>query len=472
MSITSMGPSLSSYSLFTPPFGPVKAPLLTEMKTPDETPVLSKFKPSSLSKFKLSSPLRTTRQILPFTKNLTPSVQLDPSEKADNIFNRELAVEHAAVRIQIFYIKAMAVYNFGKRSDGSIEEDLVVDVGHARKQGGQGSNGTHAAHADTAGGLFDNKRELIRSQILEENVITPKKRKIIQAVSRESEEDTEKDMGLLLSSNKKIAKTAFNRIWPKLYAEESFFEASRLNDVANTTHELPAELNLQCDCALERAVRPHISEIFKDIMKGNISPEDATKLYVTMIKTYFIETIDKLKKHICKMETYHANIIDFDLKGLSKSTQKPCKDLKKDVEELKKSEALLVPIPKWKENYDIKLFQKNTSFLDLTAEILKAQKAKDSSANLHLLREKQIVHHKQATNEILQKINSMTNLLIYCETELEGTIVPEFEKLCGKYDPDTKKHVMLSPSSREEFQYSLIHTKTPPKQKPKKTPLK
>lgn len=456
--------SSPDYNHFTPKKESFSTPSFLEEKTStlfeNTSKGMSQKRQNKKYKATAHPTFKKSRKIIPFASNRTPSVQLDPKDKAQNLLNPELAIEHACLRPQIFYSVAFALQDLGKRSDGSLEKDLYVTTSHARKQGGQGSNGTHAAHANTAGGLADNKRELILSEIVNENRVTPLKRKVIKAVARKC---TEEDLELLISTDKELVKAVFNRIWPKHYAEESLFEGSRLNDIANTTHELPGALNLQCDCSLEQTVRPYVAELFRDVMHGKITPEDATQLYVDMILNHFTIIIPRIENYISCMENYDLELSKyFPLNVVNKLNAKSLSDFKENLNTLKDFENELVPAQSWKNKLGLQTFKFNTALIENAGNYLES--GLDHEAFFLWL----TAFLESVKQEISKKIISLKNLLQYCTLELEGTQLPDFAKLCGKYDSEKRAHVMLSPPSREAFQMALIHTQTPPQKTKRK----
>ncbi|MBA3814921.1 MAG: hypothetical protein H0X29_00040 [Parachlamydiaceae bacterium] len=461
---------------------PLSALLIPDSFTSSMTPTHKHKKPSPLEE-KTSSifydavarPTRTfrhsrvtdqpfkkkSRKILPFGSNLTPSVQLDLLAKEKNLLNPELAKQHAFLRIQIFYLEAIALQGLGTRSDGTLEKDLHVTASHARKQGGKGSKGTHAAHANTIGGLADNKRELVLSEIVNENKLTPRKRKILNEVARGAKEE---DFELLISPNKDIVIKTFNRIWRKNSSEESLFEGSRFNDTANSTNELPGALNMQCDCLLEQAIRPQAEELIKSVMFNQMTAEEATIIYLNKIKEHFENILPKIADCIDEMKNYKTDLINFfQTEAINDLKLSILDDFGLTLKKIMKFELTIIPTQSWQKGTRERSLKNNFDFLKFMQEqLVTGIIIKDDLSDS--MKKKLL----PALQEISKKIEILDNLDKYCFLELCGTDLPNFAMLAGTYDKENHKHVMFSPNRRESLQMSLIHTKTPTKKNIKK----
>lgn len=398
------------------------------------------------------------RQVFSSTRNLTPSVQSNCSAK--NPLDPEMVIQHAYLRIQLLYIEAVARQGLGIRNDESKQEALNVTVSHARKQGGEGSKGNHAAHANAASGLADNMRDLICSQIQKEKQVTPKKRNIILHAARNC---TEKHLELLTSSDD--METIFNSIWPKRYAEESLLESSRFHNIANTTHELPAALNLQCDSPLEQVIRPDVATLFRKVMFNELTPQAATQEYVNMILVHFDNVIPEIMASIANIEKYSAEwSTTFHSDNLDKLTETALKELEKKLMVLKDPEQIQTPISNWIPPESKNIFKINIRFLEKARQRIEKGVSNEGFSSWFTK------NQPKAQKEISKILSLTKNILNYCEWEKKGTRLPEFEMLSGTYNKETNMHVMLSPESNKKFQMSLFRAQTPIK-KIKKNPV-
>ena len=117
------------------------------------------------------------RKIFSYKSNATASIDVK------SIHHLETSVkEHAGLRIQLFYIKALALWQKATRTQGSPAKPRVW-VDRARAQGGRSTvKGVHAAHADANAGLTEDRRTLILEELFTEQRITPIKKKLLKTL--------------------------------------------------------------------------------------------------------------------------------------------------------------------------------------------------------------------------------------------------------------------------------------------------
>lgn len=232
--------------------------------------------------------LRKGRKIISATKNDTPTVTHHEDLK-------EAITEHAHLRIQLFYLSAMALYKRALRSDKSVS-DVKVKVTGATMQISQGNRENHAAHASAAASTVDNLKELIILQIQKE-ALTPLKSKLLRTMGL-----SEVDLNTIDQKHNDIqfVKKMIDTYWP----HESLLAGSELELTLNTTNYLPAGLNLGCDLSLEKKIRPLIAEIIGLVMKGQLEPQEATLRYVSAVQEHFKEKIAHIQNQlpICPKE--------------------------------------------------------------------------------------------------------------------------------------------------------------------------
>jgi len=295
------------YTGFSPPTSPLNLSNIAHFKKCKVNPINFTQKISTgcslhSKPLKNVTNLRKPRKIISATKNETPTVTHHEDLK-------EAITEHAHLRIQLFYLSAMAIYKRALRSDGSFT-DVKVKVTGATMQISQGNRENHAAHASAAASTVDNLKELIILQIQKE-ALTPLKSKLLSAMGL-----SEIDLNTIDQNHDdlKFVNKMINTYWP----HESLLAGSEIELTLNTTNNLPAGLNLGCDLSLEKKIRPLIAEIIGLVMKGQLEPQEATKRYVTAVQEHFKEKITHIenqllicpKEKLVKMERqlfYHRN---------------------------------------------------------------------------------------------------------------------------------------------------------------------
>lgn len=190
---------------------------------------------------------------------------------------KEMIPLHASERVQIFLLKAIALQNKDLRSDGS-KVDVKVEVGPARLQMGQSDiEGYHACHADAAAGLVDNRKERYAEEIIRDGYkMTPRKEKVLVAKIPKAELES------IIKNNPDLhaLKDALNSAWK----ENSLLEGSALERQTNLTNFLPKEVNLLVDGAIEKQLRPKIAELYTDVRRGDLTPQEATEKYVQLLR--------------------------------------------------------------------------------------------------------------------------------------------------------------------------------------------
>ena len=214
--------------------------------------------------------------------------------------------EHAYLRIQIFHAVATKLEGWAKRSNGTVT-DVDVRVGRATKQDGQGTREMHAAHANAAAGLRDDLKERYIKQIVGEGV-TPVKAAFFSRIRNMQSDDLENLKQHQF--NETYVREAVEKIWPG----NSALSGTDFEDQINATDRLPRALNLGCDLTLEKAIRPFVADLMKQVMQGGLTPKQATDQYVQAIQTHFAAKIEEITEK---------------LKGLKASTPINSEEIKK-----------------------------------------------------------------------------------------------------------------------------------------------
>lgn len=223
-----------------------------------------------------------SRQIISAAKNDTPTVTHETDLK-------EAITEHAHLRIQLFYLSAMALFERALRSNGEFSE-VQVKVTGATMQISQGNKQNHAAHASAAASTVDNLKELIVLQIQEE-ALTPMKSKLLSTMGLSDQDLKNIDQN---HTDTKYVKNLIDTYWP----HESLLTGSELELTLNTTNYLPGALNLGTDLSLEKKIRPLIAEMIQLVIRGQLDPMDATKAYIAAVREHFENKIKSIENQI------------------------------------------------------------------------------------------------------------------------------------------------------------------------------
>jgi len=221
------------------------------------------------------------REIVAYSKNLAPSVK-----KVDDLADE--IIQHSNVRIQLFFLTAIALFGRAVRTKGSPSE-VIVEVKGANRQVGQAKrkSGNHAAHSNASANVVDNWKDLCIKQIVNEG-LTPKKEQFLSKAKKIPLKILKELQAK--HNDQQFVMNTINSYWP----ENSLLEGTRLIYILNSTTQLPAALNLVCDRKLEMKIRPKMAELFRKVMRGELSPREATKLYVQEIRSHFTVCIKEL----------------------------------------------------------------------------------------------------------------------------------------------------------------------------------
>lgn len=359
----------------------------------------------------------------------------DPTEYSEEL-KREMR-QHAYQRIQTIYAKAEAVYGLGKRTNSADTDNLVVGIDHARFQIGQGDNQWDAAHSDAAAGLYDNRREQIGIEILNENKITPIKMNVLK--SKSNNKFTEADINHLLSLTHSPDNfwNAFDQLWtPSKYEYSSLLEDTYVGLASNITMRLPRSLNRVVDRGLERTVRPLYAELMKAVMLSDKTPDEATRVYQLAILKHFKKAEANLMTRIQDLTNYQVMI-----NHLIDGTSNISKDLLNEIEIIQKklSRFLCSGAPGVYEPAIPNLFDESIDNSDEDAVVQIKAKFYETIYEIK--------------NKIPESINKMKCYLLFTQEEMKGSQeLPEFSLIAGTYIKEIATRMPLSPSTRHQNQ--------------------
>jgi hypothetical protein len=213
------------------------------------------------------------------------------------------------MRIQIFFCICLALHQKASRTYKKSESpklkirgaNLQIGKGHRRKSTHE--EPIHACHSSATGCLEDNLKPLIQNAILSERQLTPKKSQLMSSLGippeliqelekmlKASESDEENTKALVNTLD-----TLFGTYWPG----RSILGKTEFEERCHTTTALPKSLNLYIDGGVEKCVRSYIAtHIFKQCMKGDITPRVACKKYTLAVRDHFDKKLKRLQRTI------------------------------------------------------------------------------------------------------------------------------------------------------------------------------
>lgn len=390
------------------------------------------------------------RKIFSYKSNATASVDLE------SVTHLETSVkEHAELRIQLFYIKALALWKKATRTEGSPAK-LRVWVDRARAQGGRSQvKGVHAAHADANAGLTDDRRMLIVEELLTEQRITPIKKKLLQTVGfteTEVENIQEWIDGKTLSEHRFFddLQERFDKIdrlfqsrWPQL----SLLEGSQVEVTASATTALPRTLNVQCDKGLELATRSKAAFLYKKCMQGKLSPQEISIEYVKLVQSHFCTVQQNLRDSIKKFNifTLHAKKIFLQESSPRLSPKYLDSELKKIQSLWRRLQTHKLGVPKMVLPLSERYFLRGGDGTKREQTLSRLSTLRTRKVTLDGL-EKEWSKYKQLLQELLN----------YATWEKEGSFLPDLHALVRYTSPRSKK--IRTPTKEEtlEMSWSLL----------------
>jgi hypothetical protein len=228
----------------------------------------------------IASPQKRRKRV-ESSSNLSSSI-----ERPSNQTELEDRVQlHGGERIQTLGTLFHAYHMKGVRSDGTLR-DIKVKVGSAKMQVGKGTRREHAAHSNPCSGVRDNYFKLVARDLKNEKKITPITAKVL---SRALNPDVWKVVKSLDLSDPDCDVAKY------IPTSSSLIDNSKLALLLNGTHVLPADVNLQVDCPLEKAIRPKEAEWLEKVCINASTPKEALAQSKEAIEEFFKSQIEKLK---------------------------------------------------------------------------------------------------------------------------------------------------------------------------------
>lgn len=233
----------------------------------------------------LSGKMSKGRVIRSLEENLTPS-QANITNVAQGV------LEHGGRRVEVFDYFIQRVHGIAVRSNGQ-PMDIKGFVEGAHLQQGKGSKEkeTHAAHVFPLAGFRENYKLVMVDQIVEEENITPQKKKYLEKVGATAQQiqdiyDHIHDPDYVVDKIIEIA------------PGPSCFSHTYIEEVMNTTDELPEEVNLSVDCPLEKLIRPQVADLIIRCMKAEVTVQEARHEFVRLVSEGLTDIYEILRKNI------------------------------------------------------------------------------------------------------------------------------------------------------------------------------
>lgn len=192
---------------------------------------------------------------------------------------------HAANRVQIFFMKCMALYGRALQTNAPPME-VSIAIKSALYQDGRGDYLDDAAHDDALSNFSDNLNEKIIERIYQSGV-SPKKKALLKAKKFTKEELKQLEID---HSNLAIVKEIILGKW-----KGSLLEGTEFNQMlSSATTKLPKGANRGADCNLERKMRPIMASLYKFVCEAELTPLAATDIFIKEIINYYNQKINNL----------------------------------------------------------------------------------------------------------------------------------------------------------------------------------
>jgi hypothetical protein len=216
---------------------------------------------------KKKSKWRTVRSL---DKNLTPSTA--------NIINLAAGIrEHGGKRVEVWDYVVQQIHGIAVRSDGSVKNvEGIVKGAHLQHGRGSKIKKTHAAHVHPLAGFEENWKELSIEEMFKEKVISPRKKAYLKKVGATPEQI--QDLMYHLDD-----KAYLKKKMQELAPGPSVFSNTLVEEILNTTDELPESVNLEIDCKVERKIRKEAAKVMVQAMKAEITVVEARHMFVTLV---------------------------------------------------------------------------------------------------------------------------------------------------------------------------------------------
>lgn len=223
---------------------------------------------------------RRIRKVIPINQNQAASVAIWQDVE-------EGLRQHAYLRIQLFLMGALAFWKKATRTRKPPEE-ICLQIGPAKLQVGQANHRAYqAAHAHTAAGLVDNLKENIVKRITKDG-LSPIKSKILLAKGITEEQLLELDRN---HQDGSFVEAVINKAWP----QSDLLGETSLELQLNATNCLPYQVNQICDSGLERKIRPLVVSLYTKVMRDELDPTAATKMYTKAVQDHFEKQIQTVE---------------------------------------------------------------------------------------------------------------------------------------------------------------------------------
>ncbi len=172
---------------------------------------------------------------------------------------------------------------------------------------------SHMSHMNRVAHIWDDSGEKVERRIYHEKQVTPNTKETFrtQGVPEQILKEIEEQ-----PFNPQLVKQIFDTYWPR----HSFFAGNgrEFEIQMNACTELPAELNLDCDGRIERALRPKIANLIRLCMSEKTSSKEErkkvidnyTQKYVELHWDYFNLAMSDIEERISFLQQYQKAVLE------------------------------------------------------------------------------------------------------------------------------------------------------------------
>lgn len=225
------------------------------------------------------------RKIRSLDENLTPSTS--------NITKLAAGIrEHGGKRVEVWDYVVQQIHGIAVRADGSVK-DIKGIVKGAHLQHGRGSKikKTHAAHVHPLAGFEENWKELSIEEMFKEKEISPRKKTYLKRAGATPEQIQDLINHL---DDKEYLKKKMQEMAPG----PSVFSNTLVEEILNTTDELPESVNLEVDCKMESKIRNEVAKVMVQAMKAEITVVEARHKFVFLVHNGLEATKEVIQRQL------------------------------------------------------------------------------------------------------------------------------------------------------------------------------
>ena len=363
-------------------------------------------------------------------KNLTAAPSTESPAALDGSFDSDSIIQHAYMRILIFYCFAVALYRTGVRNDPDKPCEVKHEVSGSRMQVGRSNiHGFDAAHHNAASGVHDNFRKVLIEQTLNDKRLSPGKRDFLR--KKEVTEPQITSLQVAAENSPETFSNLLNAFWPETLPKQSILEDTILNIVGNATTIMPALLNRKVDKGLENKIRPIMTKLYDQVAAGELTPEEACEKFCDDIQAHFAISQDILKEKKNALKYYDNTL--WQLFNKIKMNSIPYSDVLSQIASLDEQKRIIqfdkgLGTPK----VQIPI---NHDFLESCKGIVHKKNEWDRFGRIS---NKLKSCYESIKEEVNRKLQEVHQYAIFADLESKGSKIPPFETFIK---PEEKRYI-------------------------------